>query len=200
MSEMLCLAAVERVGTGKGAARTLRRKGLVPAIIYGKNREEIRISLPEKELAVQYKKGGFTATLMEVEVDKKKHRVLARQIQRHPVTENIEHVDFIYVQKNVPVLVKVRLKLLNEDKSLGVKRGGMLNLVKREIAVLCEPDLIPARIEIDVAKMNIGDSIRVKQVVLPQGVTMPTEGQDVVVLTIVGRGGKKTEEEEEKSA
>jgi large subunit ribosomal protein L25 len=182
-----------REGSGKGAARALRRTGHVPAVIYGHNEEPSKISLPLKELTLQYAKGSFFNKIIDLKLDGKVIHTLPRDVQTHPVTDVIEHADFQRVDKDSQIHVHVPVKVLNTDKSIGLKRGGVLNIVRHEIELVCKPDSIPGFIEVDVLKMDIGSSLHIKDVKLPENVQVAIKNRNFTVVTVAGR--MKEEEE-----
>lgn len=183
--------AQSRANSGKGAARALRRAGRVPAIVYGLGAEPVKIDLPIKELTLAYRKGSFYSKIVDIKVDGKTIHALPRDVQQHPVTDVIEHADFQQVDAKSQIHVFVPVKVLNAEKSAGIKRGGVLNLVRHEIELICLPGAIPASIEIDVKDADIGDSIHINAVALPEGVT-PAIKRNFTIATIAGR---KAEEE-----
>lgn len=186
------LSASLRENTGKGVARALRREGRVPGIIYGKAGKPMGISLPLNELALEYQRGRFRSRLVDIKLDNNTTvKALPKDLQFHPVTDQIEHIDFIKVEPGMPLRVQVPVKFSGQDKSAGIKRGGVLNIVRHEIEFSCLPDAIPTHIEINVAEMDIGDSVHIKDVKLPDGIT-PTIKRNFTVATVAGR---KAEEE-----
>jgi large subunit ribosomal protein L25 len=188
MVEAIKLTAEMKTSSGKGSSRALRREGKVPAIIYGKGQENIMVALNSKEIASYYSKAGFMTTVFDIVADNKKFHVLPRGVELNPVTDNVEHVDFLHVTDESTVNVKVRLHFINEDRCIGVKRGGTLNIVSRHIELLCKPRSIPQRIDIDLAAIDIGHNIHVKDLALPADVKLvSTSEQNLTIVTVVGR-------------
>lgn len=185
-SSVATLAAEKRTSHGKGSARALRRAEKVPAIVYSKGREPLSLALPYNALILQYRKGRFQSHLVELDISGEKIRALPQEVQLHPVTDKIEHVDFIRVEKGVAMRVKVPVKFLNQEKSTGLKRGGVLNIVRHEVEFLCDPDAIPEQIEVDIADLDIGDSVHINDIRLPAGITA-TIKRNFTVATIAGR-------------
>jgi large subunit ribosomal protein L25 len=142
--------AKPRDNAGKGAARALRRQGHIPAILYGNQQQPAKITLPLKELTLEYQKGSFFNKIVDIKLDDKVVHALPRDVQTHPVTDVIEHADFQRVEKDSVIHVFVPVKVLNQEKSVGLKRGGVLNIVRHEIELLCTPADIPPFIEVDV--------------------------------------------------
>ncbi|MDE3015537.1 MAG: 50S ribosomal protein L25/general stress protein Ctc [Pseudomonadota bacterium] len=188
------LQATTRAGHGKGAARALRREGKVPGIIYGKSGAPVSIALTLKDVAMEYARGRFRSRLIDIAVDGKAVKALPKDVQFHPVTDVIEHVDFMKIEPGVPVHVMVPVKMTGQDKSPGLKRGGVLNVVRHEIEFICAPEAIPMHIEVDVAGLEIGGSVHINNITLPAGV-MPAIKRNFTVATVAGR---KAEEEEVK--
>lgn len=186
MTALAQLTAETRTGQGKGVARELRRNAKIPGVLYGKGIAPTSLALVLNEVTLQYRKGRFTSRLLELKLDGKAVKALPHEVQFHPVTDQIEHVDFIKVEGNTEIRVKVPVKFLNAEKSVGIKRGGVLNVVRHDIEFLCKVDSIPGAIEIDVVDKDIGDSIHVNDVVLPSGVR-PTIKRNFTIATIAGR-------------
>lgn len=184
--------AQPRENAGKGAARALRRENRIPAIVYGHSEQPVKISLPIKEVTLAYQKGAFFSKIVDIDVNGKKIHALPRDVQTHPVTDVIEHADFQQVDDNSTIHVMVPVKVTGIEKSAGIKRGGVLNLVRHEIEFICLAASIPASIEIDVKDLNIGGSIHINDITLPAGVT-PMIKRNFTIATIAGR-----REEEEK--
>lgn len=190
MKAAYTLEGAKRTDAGKGAARALRREGRIPAILYGtKAKENTSFSLNEKDLTLAYKKGAFTNKLVELSIDGAKNFALPREVQTHPVTDRIEHADFLLVDKTSEVKVKVPVRVLGAERCVGVRRGGTLNVVRHEIEFFCTPESIPSRIDVDVRNINIGSSVHISAISLPEGVR-PTIDRDFTVITVTGRGSK----------
>lgn len=185
--------AKKRENTGRGAARALRREGKIPAVMYSSKMEPVSFALTEKELDKEYKKGSFTSKLVEITLEGKTWFALPRDVQTHPVSDRIEHADFLQVDANSKIRVHVPVKLLNMDKCMGLKRGGALNIVRHTVELICSPDTIPSRIVVDVKDAEIGDSIHISAVTLPDSVKPVIHDRDFTLVTVTGR--KKEEEE-----
>ena len=193
MKTATAFAAETRAARGKGGARSVRREGKVPGIIYAKGFEPVTVALPEKDLRLAYQKGGFFNKIVSITLDGKQLNALPKSLEFHPVSDAIEHFDFIKVDENSRIRVMVPVKFLNQDRSIGLKRGGVLNVVRHELELVCSPNNIPTLIEIDVKDANIGHSIHISHVALPEGVTPAITSRDFTIATIAGRG--KDEEE-----
>lgn len=188
----LTIEALERSNFGKEASKKLKNDGRIPAVVYGKNTENSHISLELKEIQKIYEAGKFFSKLMDVKVGKNSLHVIPRQVQLHPVSDKLEHVDFMKVDDSTTVHVFVPVECINQDKSMGIKRGGVLNIVQREIEFVCKPVSIPGKIVIDIAGTQIGDSIHINDIKLPEGV-VPVMKNNFTLATIVGRGGDDAE-------
>lgn len=189
------LPASQRERAGKGAARSLRREGKVPAVLYSKNNQPVSLALPLKETTLEYQRGRFRSRLVDLKLtDGKTIQALPKDVQFHPVTDVIEHVDFIRIEPGVAIRVMVPVKFLGADKSVGIKRGGVLNAVRHEIEFTCAPESIPVHIEVNVQDMDIGNSIHIGDVKLPAGV-VPVIKRNFTIATIAGRSSSYAEEE-----
>ena len=178
------LKAEARERVGKGSARELRRNGLIPAVIYGDKQAPIAIALNTNEVTKRIHAGGFMTTVATIEIDGKKHKVLPKDYQLDPVRDFTMHVDFLRVSGNTQVTVEIPVHFVNEDKSPGLKVGGVLNIVRHEVEVHCPADAIPEFFNIDLSGKKIGDSIHISEVTLPKGVT-PVIDRDFTIATII---------------
>jgi large subunit ribosomal protein L25 len=200
MSDTLTLPAETRERAGKGASRALRRSGRVPAVVYGAKEEPIGIHVEEKELVRQLGTGHFFNSIVEVEVGGKKVRTLPKDVAFHPVTDRPLHVDFLRVSKDAKVHVNVPVVFANEEASPGLKRGGVLNVVRHDLDLVCSPDKIPDDVVIDVTGLEVGDSIHISNVKLPAGVESGITDRDFTIATIVAPSGLKSEEGDNSTA
>ncbi len=185
MSEHYTLQAQLRERAGKGVARALRRENLIPAVIYGDKQAPVSVSLPEKETTLEYKKGHMSTTLCDLSVDGKKNLVIVRDVQLHPVSDRVIHVDFLRVSEKTSVRVPVPVHFLNQDTCPGLKLGGVLNTGMHEITVECAANAIPASIDFDLADKNIGDAIHMSETKLPAKVVVVGHDEDFTVATIM---------------
>jgi len=167
MPDITTLSAERRARAGKGAARAMRRAGRVPGIIYGGDQEPLPISLEPRELSRVLAKRGFLATVVEVKVDDAVHRTLPRDVQYHPASDAPLHVDFMRVGANSQVTVTVPVVFINPEMSIGLRRGGILNIVSHGIAVICQVDNIPEQLVVDLNGLDIGDSVHISAVDFP---------------------------------
>ena len=185
MSEALKLVAEVRERAGKGASRAVRLTGRVPAVIYGDKQAAVTIQVPLKELTKQLSSGHFMNSVVEIELGGTIERTLPRDVQFHPVTDRPLHVDFLRLAANAMIAVEVPVHFVDEDKSPGMKRGGTLNIVRHEIELSCPSDAIPDQIEISLAGLDIGDSVHISAVKLPDGVTSVITDRDFTIVTMV---------------
>jgi len=193
MSETFTLPAETR-RAGKGASRALRREGRVPAVVYGGNDEVLAIHVEAKELVRQLGSGHFFNSIVEVEVGGAKVRTLPKDVAFHPVSDRPLHVDFLRLSANAQVHVEVPVHFINEAASPGLKRGGVLNIVRHELELVCDADSIPDDISIDVTGLDIGDSIHISHVTLPAGSASAITDRDFTIATIVAPSALKSEE------
>jgi len=200
MSAVQSVSAEARDRAGKGAARATRRAGRVPAVIYGDKKEATMISLDPKEIDKHIHKKGFFATLLDVEIAGKKHRVLPRDVQFDVVTDRTLHVDFQRVGKDTKIHVNVPVVIRNEAAAPGVKKGGVINIVRHEIEFICSPDHIPQMIEIDMTGLDIGASVHISSVKLPEGATPAIRERDFTIVTLAAPSAMKSEAEETPAA
>ena len=188
MSKSYELKAEARVLAGKGSARAVRRNGRVPAVIYGDKQTPISISLDYKEIYYKIHGGGFLHTVATIDVNGDKIRVLPKDYQLDPVKDFPTHVDFLRVSANSRIKVEIPVHFINQDISVGLKRGGILNIVRHEVEFMCPVDAIPDFITVDLASVDIGHSVHISAVAVPEGLK-PTIDRDFTVATIVSPGG-----------
>jgi len=184
MPEIITLTAEARSRSGKGAARATRRAGRVPAIIYGDHKEPVLISLEPRELGRALARPGFFATLVDVGVDGTTHRTLPRDVQYHPVSDTPVHVDFMRVGAGAQVTVTVPVVFTNHERSPGLRRGGILNIVRHGVEMVCSVDRIPERLVVDLDGLDIGDSLHIGAIEMPEGARPVIQERDFTVATI----------------
>jgi len=197
MSEQLTLPAEARERAGKGASRALRREGRVPAVIYGEKQEPLSVHVEEKLLSKMLSTGHFMNTVVMVEVGGKANRTLPKDVQFHPVTSRPIHVDFLRIGEHAQVNVNVPVRFVDDEEAPGIKRGGVLNVVRHELELVCDASRIPDEIVISLAGLEIGDAIHISQVTLPEGSRSAIEDRDFTVATVVAPSAMKAVEEEE---
>ncbi len=205
MSDTINLAAEARERAGKGAARQTRRDGRVPAVIYGNKQPPVMISLESKGLLKQIRGHGFFSHVFEIEVGGKKERVLARDLQKDPVTDAPLHVDFMRFSATATFAVDVEIVFDNEEESPGLKYGGVLNVVMRTIPLNCRPDAIPESISVDLTGLEVGDVIHIGSLSIPESAELTITDPEATVATIAAptvatAGAEEGEEGEEAEA
>jgi len=196
MSEQLTLPAEARDRAGKGASRALRREGRVPAVVYGEKKEPLSIHVEEKLLTKMLHTGHFMNSIVMIDVGGKPTRTLPKAVDFHPVSSRPIHVDFLRVGEHSKVTVAVPVRFDNEEASPGLKRGGVLNVVQHELELVCDAAHIPDEIHIPLDGLDIGDSIHISEVKLPEGTKAAIDDRDFTVATIVAPSAMKAEEEE----
>jgi large subunit ribosomal protein L25 len=196
MSEQLTLPAEARDRAGKGASRALRREGRVPAVVYGQKSEPFSIHVEEKLLSKMLSTGHFMNSVVMIDVGGKPTRTLPKAVDFHPVTSRPVHVDFLRISEHTKVTVAVPVRFEDEEASPGLKRGGVLNVVQHELELVCDAASIPDEIHISLAGLEIGDSLHISQVKLPDGATAAITDRDFTVATVVAPSAMKSEEGE----
>ncbi len=193
MPEIISLNAEPRPSAGKGAARATRRSGRVPGIVYGARREPVLISLEPRALARIVARPGFFATLVDVSVDGTTHRTLPRDVQYHPISDAALHVDFMRVGAGAQVTVTVPVAFINHERSIGLRRGGILNVVRHGIEMICSVDNIPERVVVDLDGLEIGDSVHIGAVEMPEGARPVIHERDFTVASIAASSAVREE-------
>lgn len=193
MPEIITLSAELRERAGKGAARAIRRQGRVPAIVYGDRKEPVTISLEPRELGRALAREGFFAHLVDIQLDGTTHRTLPRDIQYHPVTDKPLHVDFMRVEAGAQVTVTIPVHFINQERSPGLRRGGILNIVRHGVEMLCSVDNIPEHIVVDLDGLDIGDSIHIGAVALPEGARPVIQERDFTIASIAASSAVREE-------
>ena len=193
MPETTTLSAEKRTLIGKGAARATRRIGRVPGIIYGGDGEPMPISLEPRELSRALARRGFLATVVEVKVDDAVHRTLPREVQYHPATDEPLHVDFMRVGADTEVTVTVPAAFINQELSIGLRRGGILNIVRHGIALVCQVDNIPEQLVVDLDGLDIGDSVHISALTLPAGSRLTITDRDFTIASIAASSAVREE-------
>jgi large subunit ribosomal protein L25 len=194
MSDQLTLSAEPRDRAGKGASRALRREGRVPAVIYGDNKEPETIHVEEKALVKALGTGHFMNSVVEIDLGGKKTRTLPKDVAFHVVSDRPIHADFYRLAKDATVHVNVPVVFINEEKSPGLKRGGVLNIVRHDLELICDATSIPDDIQIDVTGFDVGESIHISHVTLPAGAKSAITDRDFTIATVVAPSGLKSSE------
>lgn len=194
MSKIVVLEAEVRDRAGKGAARATRRAGRIPAVLYGDKKEPVMLSLDPKLFGRQLNRPGFFSHLFDLNIDGTKHRALPRDVQLHPVTDEPLHVDFVRVTAHTKTHVNVPVHFENHAASPGLKRGGVLNVVRHDIELVVAADSIPERIDVDLTGLDIGDSVHISAIKLPAGAHPAIADRDFTIATIAAPTVKSAEE------
>ena len=168
-----------------GSNKTLLKKGFVPGIIYGKGSDPTKIAFENKALNQLMKSGSFYTKIIELEIEGKIEKILPKQLQYHRVTDKLIHFDFLRVKEDTKVTVEVPVEFLNQDICPGLKKGGVLNLVRRIIELSCNANNIPDKLQFDLEEKDIGDAIKISNIDLPEGVKPTITDRDFVVATLV---------------
>jgi large subunit ribosomal protein L25 len=185
MVQTVRIEAVARADAGKGAARATRREGLVPGVVYGAKQEATLVAFDPRDIMKELTKGGWQSHLYEVAVkDGPTERTIMREVQFHPVTDRPIHIDFQRVAPGARIRVRVPVVFLHEDTSAGIKAGGVLNVVRREVEVLAETDRVPVAFEIDLAEAKIGDGLRWSSIKDTFGARPGIAGRDFMIASI----------------
>jgi large subunit ribosomal protein L25 len=193
MVDAIKIEAKPRDQAGKGAARAARRAGMVPAVIYGDKKPPVMINLDLLEINQLLKDPGYSTRMYDVVLDGEANRVVARDVQFEPVMDEVIHMDFLRVGERTTIHVEVPVHFTNEGASPGLKRGGVLNVVRHEVEVVCRADSIPEHLTVDLTGYDVGDSIHISNVTLPAGVRPSITDRDFTIATIAAPSGLKSE-------
>ena len=200
MSDQLSIAAEPRERAGKGASRALRREGRVPAVIYGDKKEAIAIHVEARALNKLLGTGHFMNSLIQVELNGVKTRTLPKDVAFDPVSDRPLHVDFFRLAKGAKVQVDIPVVFINQEDSPGLKRGGVMNVVRHELDLMCDADHIPDQIEIDVTGLEIGDSIHISDITLPKGAESAITDRDFTIAGVTAPSALKSSDDEAEDA
>jgi large subunit ribosomal protein L25 len=200
MSEALTLSAETRERAGKGASRAMRLQGRVPAVVYGNKQEPVSIHVEEKALVKMLSTGHFMNSVVMIEGAGAAIRTLPKDVQFHPVTDRPLHVDFLRIGEHTSVHVNVPVVFTNEEKAPGIKRGGVLNVVRHELELICDAAEIPDEIQISLEGLDVGGSIHISHVALPKGAKSAIEDRDFTIATVVAPSALKSTEGDNETA
>jgi len=200
MADMPVIEATAREGVGKGAARTARRQGLVPAVIYGGNVDPQTIGIKQNELLKALKKGKFLSTLINVKVDGADNHVICRDVQRDVVRDLPIHADFLRLSEKSRINLHIPVEFINDQTCPGIKRGGVLNIVRHDVELKVRAGAIPEKLVVDLATLDIGDVVHISDIALPEGAAPVITGRDFAIATIAAPSGLKAEESDEAEA
>lgn len=184
MADIAMIAAQPRDRVGKGAARATRRAGLIPGVIYGDRKDPVTIAVNPKDLGRELHKAGFFVSQFDVAVDGAKHRVMARDVQLHPISDAPIHVDFLRVTGKTRITVDIPVTFIGEEECLGLSRGGVINVVRHTIEVNATVDSLPEEFVFDLSTLDIGDSVHISSITLPEGVEPTITDRDFTVATL----------------
>ena len=191
------LEALERTGTGKGAARQARRDGMVPGIVFGGDNDPLPINIPFNVLLKRLKQGRFKSTLFNMKVDGHDDvRVICRDVQRDVVKDLPTHVDFMRLRRTSKINLFIPVEFLNEEAAPGLKKGGVLNAVRPEVELIVTAGDIPEKLTVDLTGLEIGDTITISNITLPTG-SKPTIDRDFVIANISAPSGLRSSEGED---
>ena len=195
MAEKVTFEAQQKEGTGTGVSREYRRNGQLPAVVYGGNAAVDHIVLEEKHFVQELHKEGFFAKLFDISLGGKSQMVLAKDVQFHPVTDRPLHADFVRVDENSRIVVSIPVHFEGKEKSPGLKRGGVLNVVRSEVGLYCSPANIPTHIVADLSSLNVGETIHFSDLTLPEGVEQEPNSRDYTIANILAPRIEKAVEE-----
>ena len=176
-------ATIRKTNT-KGQLNSLREKGEVPAVIYGGEEENQNIYLSKKEVKILLEKENFLSNVISLKIDGKDHNVLPREISFNVVNDDPIHLDFLRIIKGSKIILDIPVRFINNDKSPGLKRGGVLNIVRRKVELKCPTENIPNELVVDLDNLDIGSSIKISSIKLPENVIPTIQGRDFVIATV----------------
>ncbi len=199
MSKNIVFNVTVRERTGKGGSREARRNGLVPGVLYGGGQDPVAINLQKNEVVKAINTGQFLSSTATLIHDGKKQLVIPQSIQMHPVSDQPQHVDLFRVKQDQIITVEVAVQFINEEESVGLKKGAALNIVRHAVELNVRADAIPSTLEADLSGLDIGDNIKISDIKLPEGAAPTITDRDFTIASIVGRGiaAETTEDETE---
>ncbi|MCL5779139.1 50S ribosomal protein L25/general stress protein Ctc [Limibaculum sp. FT325] len=197
MAQTIDLEATARAGSGKGAARSARRDGMVPGVIYGGGEDPVTINIKHNVLLKRLKAGKFLSTLIKLDVDGKVHTVICRAVQRDVVRDLPIHVDFLRLSERSRISLYIPVEFINHDKAPGIRRGGVLTVVRPEVELKVSAANIPDHLTVDLSGLNVGDVVKISNVALPEGTSPTITDRDFVIANISAPSALVSEEAEE---
>ena len=200
ISMSISLKASARDRVGKGAARELRRNKQIPAVIYGDKKDPLPVAISAKDITKAIHSGGFLSHTLNLEVDGKKHHVIPRDYQLDPVKDFVVHVDFLRIGAKTRLTIEVPVQFTQEEESPGLKRGGVLNIVRHTVEITCLASNIPEGFELDLTGTEVGDSLNISMITLPEGVVPTITDRDFTIATIAAPSALRSGSEEDDEA
>ncbi|KAA5604321.1 50S ribosomal protein L25/general stress protein Ctc [Roseospira marina] len=197
MSDISTLPVQGRERAGKGAARAVRREGLVPGVIYGDKKEPVLIKMDPRPLWAELHKGGFYARQYSLDLNGETYRVMAQDVHFHAVSDAIMHIDFLRISATSRVTAEVPVRFLNEELCPGIKKGGVLNIVRHDVELVGTPDAMPDHLDVDLSGFDVGESIHFSAVTLPEGVHPTIADRDFTIATVTAPSGMRSEAAED---
>ena len=199
MSDTINLQATIRSNVGKGAARATRKQELVPGVIYGAGESPQPLAVKFSELLKLLKAGKFKSTLIQLKIDDKLEKVICREVQKDSVRNLPTHVDFLRLSESSRITLYIPVEFKNQATSPGIKRGGVLTIVRPEVELLVNANAIPSELEVDLNNFELGDTINISDIKLPSGSETTIQGRDFVIANIQSPSGLKSSESEEET-
>jgi len=194
----LSIKACVRNKVGTGAARAIRREGMVPGVIYGNQKEDMHISIAAKDAGIICNRFDVKTNVVKFDFDGKERKVVAKQISVHPVTDSIEHIEFISVDGDAQVKIDIPIKVIGREQSIEIKRGGVINMARRSLKCTVRNQSIPEFITIDISRVKMGTPVSIRDIAIPSGVVSVHEDLDQTVLKITGKRSIALDAEAEK--
>jgi len=199
MADFDVIEASARESATKGGVRALRAEGLVPGVVYGDGKDPALVAVDQRIIDKELHRGGFQGRVYELQIGSRKQRILPKDVQLHPVTDVPLHVDFLRISADARVQVEVAVHFLGEEDSPGLKRGGVLNVVRHEVELSCPATAIPEFIEVPLSGLDIGDAAKISDVKLPEGVEPTITDRDFTIATIAAATAVAEEAAEEQA-
>ncbi len=196
MADNISLQVEMRNETGKGAARSLRKNKLVPGIIYGGNKDPQAITVKFNELLKLLKRGRFMSTLIALEIESNKEQVICRGVQKDVVKDLPTHIDFMRLSENASINLFIPIRFDNQNTCPGIKKGGVLTVVRPEVELIVKAKEIPSELVVDLSEFDMGDTINISNIDLPEGATPTITGRDFVIANIQAPSGLRSAEDE----
>ena len=181
---MNSIEATNRTTKTKGDINKIRADGMVPGVIYGGTEENKKISISKKQIKILLEKENFLSNIIKIKLEGKDLEVLPRDISYHTTSDEPIHIDFLRIVKGAKIILEIPVKFINSEKSTGIKRGGVLNIVRRKVELKCPTENIPNELIVDLNGLDIGASIKISFINLPENVTPTIQGRDFVIATV----------------